>query len=493
MRTVPRSVAGLLLALLALAQAGGPLAAPDGDGAAEILLEEMLAPAPVDLDRIVERGVLRVAVPHNPIAVAFEDGELTGIAVDRARELETHLKETLGATVRVALLPLPRDRMIPFLIEGRVDMIDANLTVTGEREAFVAFTDPIRTGIDEIVVSGPAAPEIASLDDLAAVGLHLRRASSYWAHVEALNAARAAEGRTPIPVTAVDDALEDFDLLEMVEAGIVPAIVVDSHKAALWAPVLGSVTIHEDLAVNEDGAIAFALRHDAPKLREALNGFVGVVKTGTLLGNMLDTRYAAKAERLADLAGALARESFAEVSEIAERHAETYGFDPTMVLAQGFQESRLDQSKRSRAGAVGIMQILPSTAKDPNVAIPDIHEAGPNVEAGVKYLRFLRDRYFSDPGIAPLDRVLFSLAAYNAGPANIAKARARAEADGADPNVWFDNVEIAAARVISREPVIYTRNVFRYAVGFRLAEEGEAGQRAARESAAAPAPEPAPE
>ena len=110
---------------------------------------------------------------------------------------------------------------------------------------------------------------------------------------------------------------------------------------------------------------------------------------------------------------------------------------------------------------------MPQTAKDPNVGIPEIERAEPNVHAGVKYLRFLRDRYFSDTQLSELDRTLFSFAAYNAGPGNVAKARQRAEKLGLDANVWLDNVEIAADMVISREPVTYVRNIYKYYVAFK--------------------------
>jgi membrane-bound lytic murein transglycosylase MltF len=137
-------------------------------------------------------------------------------------------------------------------------------------------------------------------------------------------------------------------------------------------------------------------------------------------------------------------------------------------MAQAYQESGLDQSKRSPEGAIGVMQILPATAADRNVAIDDIHLLEPNIHAGVKYLRFLRDRYFDEPGIADLDRLLFAFAAYNAGPRNVARARTRATRSGFDPDIWFNNVEIAAGRAISREPVTYVRNIYKYYVAYRL-------------------------
>jgi len=157
--------------------------------------------------------------------------------------------------------------------------------------------------------------------------------------------------------------------------------------------------------------------------------------------------------------------------DIIRKYAKQYNFDWLMIMAQGYQESRLDHTKKSKAGAVGIMQVLPTTAADPNVGIKDIQEINNNVHAGVKYLRFLRSRYFEAAEISPFDRVLFSFAAYNAGPGNIAKARKKAKAMGFDPNQWFGHVEVVAARSISREPVIYVRNILKYFISYKLLEE----------------------
>jgi len=470
--------AGLVAALcLGLSAAPGQA---DADDQTDVLLEQALEPWTGDLEGIAARGFLRIGVPHNPLFIAYDGEKTVGLAEESGRELEKHLKEVHGLDIRMMLITLPRDEMFPALVEGRVDLLWANLTITADRAAEVAFTDPVRGDVREILVSGPGAGDIASLDDLAEVGLHLRPASSYFVHVAALNETRDA----PIPVTEVDGILEDRDLLEMVNAGLIPAIIVDDHKARLWAQVFEDITLHEEIAVNEGGEIGWAVRQDAPDLLAALNGFVAKVKTGTLLGNILDKRYVQSADWLEKVPAEGEDSRYAEVLPFVMEHAEAYGLDWRMIIAQGYQESRLDQSKRSHAGAVGIMQLLPSTAKDPNVGIPDIQDAAANVEAGVKYLRFLKDRYFSEPGIAPLDRVLFALAAYNAGPGNIRKARARAEKMGFDPDVWFENVEIATAKAVSREPVIYVRNIYRYAVYFRLREEARAKAAAAREAVA---------
>ena len=142
-----------------------------------------------------------------------------------------------------------------------------------------------------------------------------------------------------------------------------------------------------------------------------------------------------------------------------------------MVAAQGYQESGLDQGARSHAGAIGIMQLLPSTAADKNVGIPDISEVDPNIHAGIKYLDWIRNRYFNDPGIDRFNQTLFAFAAYNAGPARVAKLRSKATEQGYDPNRWFDNVEVIAAQDIGSETVQYVSNILKYYIGYRLSSE----------------------
>ena len=154
-----------------------------------------------------------------------------------------------------------------------------------------------------------------------------------------------------------------------------------------------------------------------------------------------------------------------------------------MLAAQGYQESRLDQSARSAAGAVGVMQIKPSTAADPNVGIRGIEQVEPNIHAGTKYLSFLRGRYFNQEGVDERNRLFLSLAAYNAGPARMARLRQQTAQMGYDPNVWFDNVEIAAARYVGREPVQYVANVYKYYMAYRLSSALLRQRSAAREEA----------
>jgi len=139
-----------------------------------------------------------------------------------------------------------------------------------------------------------------------------------------------------------------------------------------------------------------------------------------------------------------------------------------MVAALAYQESRIDQNMRSQVGAIGVMQLLPSTAKDKNVDIPNIEELEPNIHAGLKYLRFIRNRYFEKEPMDEVNKMLFTFASYNAGPAKINRRRTEARQAGLDPNVWFRNVEIATAKRIGFEPVRYVSNIYKYYIAYRL-------------------------
>lgn len=413
-------------------EADGPETLTPEEQAEDALTKAMLAPWTGDLDGMVQRGFVRVGVGNEPVFFSYDGASLQGLTVDAAREFEKHLRATLGpeaANLTVTLAPLPRDAMIDALVEGKVDILAANLTITPARAERVDFALPALKNVSEIVVTGPAAPAIATLDDLAETPVFVRPSSSYHEHLVALNETRAAAGLAPVPIEAADENLEDIDLAELVDVGVVPAIVVDSHKAGLYAQLYSNLVLHADMPVHEGGEIAWALRKDSPQLMEAINGFQAKAKKGTELGNILFKRWFGDADRVRNALAPSESPKFTEAIGFIRAYAADYAFDPVLIAAQGYQESGLDQSVRSNAGAIGIMQVLPSTAADPNVGIPNIEVADRNVEAGVKYLRFLRDTYFSEPGMSDLDRVFFTFAAYNAGRGTSARR-------GAGPKRW---------------------------------------------------------
>jgi membrane-bound lytic murein transglycosylase MltF len=266
--------------------------------------------------------------------------------------------------------------------------------------------------------------------------------------------------------------LEDEDVMEMVNAGLLPWMIVDQHKATLWKDIFTSLTLRPDLAVHEGGEIAWAMRKDSPLLLDAVNKFVDKHKIGTTFGNMMKNRYLGNKSPVKRATSQEELEKFTQLAALFKQYCEQYDFDTLMIAAQGYQESKLDQSAKSPRGAVGIMQLLPSTAADKSIAITGIDkDPGKNIHAGVKYMRLLVDKYLDDPALDDKNRTLMAFAAYNAGPGNLRKFRKLAEKSGLDPNIWFGNVEHAAADIVGRETVQYVANIYKYYVAYRLATE----------------------
>jgi membrane-bound lytic murein transglycosylase MltF len=273
----------------------------------------------------------------------------------------------------------------------------------------------------------------------------------------------------PIRLDDASELLRSQDILDMVNSGMVSATVIDSYKAGYWSEIFPAMQARNDLVVHAGGELAWAIRKDSPLLKVAIDKFASGNRQGTLMGNVLIDRYMENLQWVRNATAAAELQKVEPVMAMFAANAEETGFDPLMLVAQAYQESQLDQDKVSPVGARGIMQVKPSTAADRNVGIDDISTLENNIRAGAKYMRFMTDRYFSDEGMDDVQGWFFSLAAYNAGPAKIQELRQRAADEGHDPNIWVDNVELIAARVIGRETVRYVRNIFKYYVAYRLA------------------------
>ena len=438
-----------------------------------------------DLDTMEQKRVIRVLTVYG-LGRYFLDGpQEKGLTYELFKMFEEFINQRLGKKqlrVHVVIIPVARDELIPGLIEGRGDIAAAGLTITAERDELIDFTRPVSKKLSEVLVTGPSAPPIKTIEDLAGKTIYVRASSSYRSSLDQLNQRFRQEGREEIVVEDASEFLEDEDFLEMINAGLLDWAVVDDYKALIWADIFENLTVREDIVLREGGQIAVAIREDSPKLMDALNEFFSSHRQGTLKGNILINRYLKDFDWAKNALGAAEYKRFEDVVEIFRTYGEQYGVDYLMVAAQGYQESRLDQNARSRAGAVGIMQLLPSTAKDPNVGIPDITRVEPNIHAGVKYLNFIRTRYFSDPEIDRFNQTMFAFAAYNAGPARIRKLRDKAAQQGYNPNEWFDNVEVIAAKEIGQETVQYVANILKYYIAYRLSTQQQVQRAQERKS-----------
>jgi len=427
-----------------------------------------------DFDAMAKRRIIRALVVNSRTHYFLDGAKQRGIAYEGLMEFQKFINKKLNnktLRIRIVFIPVARDQLISGIVNGLGDIAVANLTITPERLKQVDFSIPTLTDVKEIIVTGPQADPIGSLTDLAGRRVYARRSSSYFGNLQKINAQFKKEKRKPIKIVAMDENLEDEDILEMANAGLISIVVVDSHKANLWKKIFKELTVHPDIAISTGADIGWAFRKNSPKLKNIVDEFVAGHKQGTLFGNILLNRYLKDNKYIKNALSEAEIEKFNTMVELLQRYGERYQFDWLMIAAQGYQESRLDQNKRSPAGAIGVMQLLPSTAADKNVGITDIEKLESNIHAGAKYLRFIVDRYFSDPKIDKLNRILFGFAAYNAGPARISKLRQEASKAGLDANAWFDNVEIIAAKRIGRETVQYVGNIYKYWVAYSLVIE----------------------
>ncbi|HVM85643.1 MAG TPA: lytic transglycosylase F [Candidatus Binatia bacterium] len=454
-----------------------------------------------DLDGMRQRKRIRILVPFSKTFYYIDrGGTQSGITYDIGKELEAWLDKrekaagNKGVGISIAFVPVTRDRLLPGLMEGIGDIAAANLTITDARSAIVDFSHPFVSGIREILVTAPGAPAVGSLDDLGGQAVFARASSSYYEHLETINKARVDAGKTPIDLRKLDEELEDEDIMEMVNAGLLPWAVVDERKAKLWSSLYTSMVLHPDIVIDQGGEIAWAIRKDDPLLEQMVNDFVDSHRAGSTFYNILKKRYLGSQNPAKRATSPAELKKFEKLVTLFRQFGQEYDFDALMIAAQGYQESKLNQEARSGRGAVGIMQLLPSTAADPAIGITGIdRDAEKNVHAGVKYLRLLTDKYLDDPALDDKNRTLMAFAAYNAGPGNLRKFRALAAKSGLDPNVWFGNVEHAAADIVGRETVQYVSNIYIYYVAYRLVSERRAEREKAKQNLpAAPAAPAAP-
>jgi membrane-bound lytic murein transglycosylase MltF len=427
-----------------------------------------------DFDKMAEKRQIRVLVTFSKTFYFLDRGRQRGISYDLLKAFEKFVNQKLKTKtlkVNLVFIPVRRDELIPGLVKGLGDMAVANLTITPERLKHVEFSDPLLAGVKELLVTGPAAPPVAGLDDLAGKEMHVRKSSSYYESLARLNETFKKAGKSPMKLVPAEETFEDEDLLELINASLIPMIVMDSHKAQFWTQIFDKIRVHPEIAVRTGGEIAWAFRKNSPKLKAVVNEFVKGHKKGSLLGNMLLKRYLKSTKYVKNSLSAEELQKFQQMVELFKRYAAQYDFDYLMMAAQAYQESGLDQSTKSHAGAVGVMQLLPSTAADRNVNVAEIEKLENNIHAGTKYMRFIINRYYKDEPMDDLNKMLFAFASYNAGPAKVNRLRKKTAAMELNPNVWFNNVEIAASKVIGRETVQYVSNIYKYYIAYRMVTE----------------------
>jgi membrane-bound lytic murein transglycosylase MltF len=356
-----------------------------------------------DWDAMVQRKKIRVLVPYSKTFYFLDGATQRGISYEGMQAFEKWVNKKLGTghlKVHVIMIPTARDELFTGLVAGKGDIALGNITIAPERLRVVDFSDPFATDIREIVVANRSSPPLGSINDLAGRKVFVRTSSSYYESLKRLNADFKKSRKKPIKIVAANEYFEDEDLLEMVNAGLIPFIVMNEHKAEAWAPIFENVKIYPNIALRTGGETGSAFRKKSPKLKKVINQFVDSHKQGTMLFNVVTKRYLKDTNWVKNAPFKTEFQKFKDTIKLFKIYADKYDFDWLMIASMAYQESGIDQSMRSPGCAVGVMQLLPSTAKD--------------------------------------------------------------------PNLWFRNVEIVAAREIGRETVQYVSNIYKYYTAYRL-------------------------
>jgi membrane-bound lytic murein transglycosylase MltF len=470
------------VATLSAADAAIPETVSPYDALPEAVRLVMDKPFTGDFDTLVARRAIRVGVTFNRTHYFIDKGQERGLTYESLKLFENDLNADLktgNLKVHVVIVPMTRTQLYPALASGKVDMVAAMVTVRPELEKLAAFSVPTRTNVNEVVVTGPGAPPIASVDDLAGQQVFVRKGSIYEESLVRLNEQLTARGKPAVVIDEAPDVLEDDDVLEMVNAGLVPITVVDDYLAEFWSKVFTSIKVHSDIAVRSGGSLAVAFRKENPKLRETVNTWLRKHPKGDAFRNTIERRYLEDVKYAKNAAADTERQKLQAVAELFKKYGAQYNLDPLLMAAQGYQESTLDQDVKSPVGAIGVMQVMPPTGKELNVG--DIAQVDANIHAGVKYMRFMVDQYYKDEPMDDMNKALMTFASYNAGPGRIRQLRAETKKRGLDPNVWFGNVERVASERIGRETVTYVSNIYKYYITYRLLSD----QRDRREAAKA--------
>ncbi len=429
-----------------------------------------------DFDGILKRRYIRALVAYSKTQYYVVKGVQYGSSYEFLKAFEDAVnrkypQKQKNLRFHVFFVPVPRDKMFSRLVAGKGDIAVGALTITPDRLKLVDFSDPLVTGVKTIVVTGPQSPTVNTLDDLSGKEVFTRQSSSYWEHLQALNEKFKSEGKPLVKLRAAPEDLEDEDILELLNSGLIQIAVTHAYLPKLWGHIYTKITPHTDIVIADKDSIAWAMRKNSPQLMSATNDFIRTHKLGTAFGNAVVQRYAVNTQMLKTATSPADLQRFEQTVALFRKYAAQYNIDYLLMMAEGFQESSLNQQAKSKVGAVGIMQLMPATGEQMKVG--DINQLDANVHAGVKYIRFMVDKYFANEPMTDTNKLLFAFAAYNAGPGRVHALRMEAAQKGLDPNVWVGNVEMIAAARVGMETVTYVANIYKYYVAYKLVAQQE--------------------
>lgn len=385
-----------------------------------------------DLAEIKRRRVLRVLTRNASNCYFLYRGEQLGFEYELARAFA----KALGVRLEIQVAP-SREALFTYLQEGKADMIAAGLTITPERQKTFEFSRPYLE-VSELVVLPAKETKVKELADLRGKKLHVRRSSSYH---ETLLRVKDQYG---FEIAAVPEEMETEDILDAVGHGKIPATVADTSIVDI--ELTHNDHIRSIGPLGDPVQIGWVMRKDQPDLKKAADAFIKEIYRGEFYNitvrkyfkNPKSMKVSRSAER-ADRDGALS-----PYDDLVKKWSRKYELDWRLITSQMYQESRFDPKARSWVGALGLMQVMPGTARD--LKVDDVVDPDKGIRAGIMLLsRYAKQ--FEDASVREKDRLRFALASYNCGPGHVHDARRLAKDLKLDPNRWFGHVEKAMLKL----------------------------------------------
>ena len=413
-----------------------------------------------NLAQIKKSKTLRVITQNNPASYFIWRGELMGFEYDLAKLFA----KRLGVKLEV-IVPPNDEALLDWLAAGYGDVVAASYTITDERKAKGFKFSRYYNEVEEVVIAASAQPKVNSLPDLADREFVVKENSSYWQKLKSLQNQGGAFNLTPAPAW-----MGSMDIIDAIARDEFDLTLVDSHIAAI------ENTYRDDIAINfalsEKVRHGWVVRKENAALLAEINGFFNKQYRG-LLFNIAYNKYFRDEKKIQSIQAEKVSlsEGLSPYDEIVKQNAELYGFDWRLITSQMYQESQFNPNAKSFAGALGLLQVMPRTARELGYQPKELVKPKVGIEAGVKYLAWSMERF--EETLSLQNRIWFALAAYNAGFGHVQDARRIARQQGWNPDIWFEHVE-KAMLLLSRpqyakqsrfgycrgsEPVAYVREI----------------------------------
>jgi membrane-bound lytic murein transglycosylase F len=395
----------------------------------------------IDLDAIVKRGYISVLVDNNSISYFIYKGQPMGYEYELLNLMASQLKVDLKIKVTSGV-----ERAIDLLNTGEGDLLAFPLTITKDRTQYVAFTKPHfntyqvlvqrkpdnwrRMGIDEIndqIIRNPV--------DLVGKEVYVLPGTNFELRLKHLSEEIGGD----ILIQRDTTSAESESLIRKVALGEIPYTVADHMIANVNASYYPNLDVNTPLSVLQQ--VAWATRKNSPKLQEALNTWLTTIKkeaTFMVIYNRYFKNPRTSLVRMQSDYSSMGGNKLSPFDEMIKEGAQQLGWDWRLLASLVYQESHFLPQGESWAGARGLMQLMPSTAK--RFGALNLDDPRQSLKAGVGYLKYL-DNYWIKKVDDPGQRLKFVLASYNAGLTHIIDASKLAEKHGKNPYLWEENVE----------------------------------------------------